>query len=331
MLTLPVSLFAALVLIALLIRGLVQETLPKMIAAVLVVCAGQAIVITLAQHYQLAGMIRVQPITAAFIPAISYLAFLNTAVRRVSLVGDWPHLLGPAFVAFCVFLVRDAVDFALLALFAGYGIAMFLKMRSGTDTLLRARLGAGDFSLLVWRVIAGFLIVSAVVDVMIALAISAGFDSWRGTIVSLAYSIQLLAIGGLSLSRAEPEDETDEQEPSTEPTEDEVALVARVQARMDQEHWYQEPDLTLNKLSRRLIVPAKTLSAAVNKVTGQNVSRFVNEYRINHACTALSRGEDAITTIMFDCGFETKSNFNREFRRVTGHSPSDWVRNQSTG
>ena len=27
---------------------------------------------------------------------------------------------------------------------------------------------------------------------------------------------------------------------------------------------------------------------------------------------------------MFDVGFSTKSNFNREFRRVTGMSPRQW-------
>jgi AraC-like DNA-binding protein len=31
-----------------------------------------------------------------------------------------------------------------------------------------------------------------------------------------------------------------------------------------------------------------------------------------------------VTTIMLDAGFQTKSNFNREFRRVTGTSPSLW-------
>ncbi|MBB5533605.1 AraC-like DNA-binding protein [Rhizobium giardinii] len=31
-----------------------------------------------------------------------------------------------------------------------------------------------------------------------------------------------------------------------------------------------------------------------------------------------------MTEIMFEAGFSTKSNFNREFRRVTGVSPSHY-------
>lgn len=31
-----------------------------------------------------------------------------------------------------------------------------------------------------------------------------------------------------------------------------------------------------------------------------------------------------ITEAMNEAGFSTKSNFNREFKRVTGLSPSEW-------
>lgn len=31
-----------------------------------------------------------------------------------------------------------------------------------------------------------------------------------------------------------------------------------------------------------------------------------------------------VTTAMLESGFQTKSNFNREFRRVTGQSPANW-------
>jgi AraC-like DNA-binding protein len=31
-----------------------------------------------------------------------------------------------------------------------------------------------------------------------------------------------------------------------------------------------------------------------------------------------------VTRILFDAGFQTKSNFNREFLRITGMSPSAW-------
>jgi AraC-like DNA-binding protein len=66
------------------------------------------------------------------------------------------------------------------------------------------------------------------------------------------------------------------------------------------------------------------VSMAINRVSGLNVSQFVNNRRIREACRLLEKTDKPLTEIMFDCGFATKSNFNREFRRVTDRSPSQW-------
>ena len=58
-------------------------------------------------------------------------------------------------------------------------------------------------------------------------------------------------------------------------------------------------------------------------LTGANVSRHANGLRIERACESLLAGE-AVTTALLSSGFNTRSNFNREFRRITGKSPSDW-------
>jgi AraC-like DNA-binding protein len=34
----------------------------------------------------------------------------------------------------------------------------------------------------------------------------------------------------------------------------------------------------------------------------------------------------SMTEAMLGSGFNTKSNFNREFLRVTNHSPTDWTK-----
>jgi AraC-like DNA-binding protein len=40
------------------------------------------------------------------------------------------------------------------------------------------------------------------------------------------------------------------------------------------------------------------------------------------------RAGESVTEAMFASGFSTKSNFNREFLRVTGASPSKWLAEQ---
>jgi AraC-like DNA-binding protein len=87
---------------------------------------------------------------------------------------------------------------------------------------------------------------------------------------------------------------------------------------------FLDPDLTLSRLARRLQVPVKDLSNAINQICGENVSRFVNRHRIAHACELLKQGQ-SITSALFDSGFQTKSNFNREFLRLKGCSPKIWL------
>lgn len=55
-------------------------------------------------------------------------------------------------------------------------------------------------------------------------------------------------------------------------------------------------------------------------------SEFVSEVRIGHACKLLMDGKLTITQISFDSGFRTLSNFNRQFKDITGQTPSAYVK-----
>lgn len=53
-------------------------------------------------------------------------------------------------------------------------------------------------------------------------------------------------------------------------------------------------------------------------------SDFVSEIRIGHACKLLSEDRSAVAQVADDCGFNTLSNFNRQFRNITGYSPLEY-------
>lgn len=57
--------------------------------------------------------------------------------------------------------------------------------------------------------------------------------------------------------------------------------------------------------------------------------RYVNTWRVRHACKLIEEGA-TVTDAMFDSGFNTKSNFNREFLRETGVPPSQWNQGRET-
>jgi len=91
-----------------------------------------------------------------------------------------------------------------------------------------------------------------------------------------------------------------------------------------QQALHLDPDLNLQRLARKSGIPGKRLSAAVNSVEGVNVSQWINSKRIEHAQQLLQSPDQRISDIIYSCGFNTKSSFNREFKRITGVTPSAW-------
>lgn len=321
--SLPIPLISSLVLGFLLLRmGLVERRHGPLVV-LLALCAVQGLVISLVQHYGFVGMRFVQPIMATLIPPMAWIAFQGTAVRRMQ-PRDAAHLAGPLAAVLALVVHPFALDTLIPALFVGYGLAILWTSLKGADALPRLRLEAGDLPGRIWTIMGAALIGSAFSDVLILAAQLAGAAHWQPWIISFYSSAMLLVIGALSLSGALTNAPEEDTTLPPEITEQDTQIVARLEAMMTSEKLFLDPDLTLTRLSRRMVVPVKQLSAAINKVTGENVSRFINAARIRAAQEALSGGE-SVTNAIYASGFNTKSNFNREFLRVTGQSPSDWL------
>ncbi|WP_093190224.1 AraC family transcriptional regulator [Pseudovibrio sp. Tun.PSC04-5.I4] len=79
---------------------------------------------------------------------------------------------------------------------------------------------------------------------------------------------------------------------------------------------YRDPELSLDRLSRKLIIPSRQISTAVNLQRAINVSQYINLFRITEAAHLLKTKPVSITEVIYEVGFNTKSNFNREFQRI---------------
>ena len=321
--SLPIPVFAAAVLIFLFVRLWVARGKLSPIAILLAVCAMQTAILAMSQHYQLPGARLLQPITATFIPPIAWLAFQWTAVRPVR-QSDLLHLLVPATAIAALITAPSFLDVFIPGAFVFYGGALLMVSRKGPDAQPRAFLVDGNLPATIWQIIGAVLIVSAFSDVLIWGAILYGFDHLGPWIISLFSVGNLMLIGMVSLSTHLQTEETSPEETPRPRSEEEQHIWQRVQSYMTEHRPYLDPDLTLARLSRKLAVPAKTLSTVINRETGANVSRYVNAARIAAAQKALSEGEN-VTSAMLSSGFNTKSNFNREFLRITGTSPSKWL------
>jgi AraC-like DNA-binding protein len=60
--------------------------------------------------------------------------------------------------------------------------------------------------------------------------------------------------------------------------------------------------------------------------TRKSYIQFLNELRVSAACKLLAEREANISEICYEVGFNNLSNFNRQFKRVTGFTPSAYLR-----
>ncbi|MEO6854015.1 MAG: AraC family transcriptional regulator [Rhodoferax sp.] len=245
---------------------------------------------------------------------------------------QWLHSLPTVLVVLLFVGWPQGVDAAVVLACGGYGLALLWLARRGPDALGLARL---DEALLAHRALwatALPLLLSALADVFIAWDMRHHAGSHSAALVGAGQLLALLLCGYAASVAAEslPDQEPEADSPaplaaeSAESTEDEQRTMAVLHTLLQDHPLYLEPDLNLLRLARKSGIPARKVSAAINKVERKNVSQYINAWRVQQACRLLRDTDQTVSDAMLASGFQTKSNFQREFRRITGSTPLLW-------
>lgn len=332
MLFVPVSFVVALLLVLLfaaLVRRNDEIRANRPFLALIALCAVQSVLVGLRWGYGLSEIRFILPIVAGLLPPLVHASF------RTLIHDDHPRsglsvaaYLTPAFIILLLILIFPwAIDAALIVLYVSYAFAVLRLGRTGPDALDEARFEGVLPAFRALQIAALALCVSALFDFIVLLDFEWAKGANVAALVSSANVLGLLLMGlaATVAGRNQPEPETRREvlPPAPASAEDRDVL-ARIDSLMLTQNLFRDENLNLSRLARRAGIPARRISGAINRLTGFNVSQYVNDHRIREACHLLKETDHAVTAVMFEAGFQTKSNFNREFRRVTGLSPMAW-------
>ena len=83
-------------------------------------------------------------------------------------------------------------------------------------------------------------------------------------------------------------------------------------------------ELTLDFLASQVHLSREHLSRAFKSYTGQTLSEFILEVRMERAQQMLRNPRQSVTDISAYCGYKTIGNFQRAFKKYTGMTPSEY-------
>lgn len=246
----------------------------------------------------------------------TYHRFDEEVQRQLFVSGDILSLANTRFIP----LAGDAISLGFLGAAIGTLIAHDGRVRNWFSTIEN-------------RTLSGLRTVLSLMALVIAVHAAWTLTGHTGVGVFLSLGhllmVNALVLGALTASRDTAQAAQAQRGVAGSATTPEQAETLAAADRMLREsHLYKDPDLTIARLARRLSVPTRQLSEAINQAGGMNFHTFVNTARIDVAKSTLKAEPHwTILDIAIECGFNSKSTFNDAFRRQTGITPSQFRAN----
>lgn len=117
-------------------------------------------------------------------------------------------------------------------------------------------------------------------------------------------------------------------EQETDPEAEEFhQLMERINALMESRQLFRTPGLKITDLATELGTNRTYVSNCINRVSGQSFSDYVNAYRVRYAQILMQMNESGqtLSQIGQQAGFTGETSFFRNFKKVTGQTPMEWL------
>lgn len=113
-----------------------------------------------------------------------------------------------------------------------------------------------------------------------------------------------------------------------------VTLIESLDQLIKNEKPFLNPELSLNDLAQKIDTQQNYLSQVLNEHFEMTFYDFINLKRVDEFCAKVNNNElknYKLVEIAYECGFNSKSAFNRNFKRFIGKTPSEYIKNVSSG
>jgi AraC-like DNA-binding protein len=103
----------------------------------------------------------------------------------------------------------------------------------------------------------------------------------------------------------------------------------RLRDLMQAEKRYREPELSLLDLAARLDIHPNYLSQVINEQEGMNFYDYINGLRIEefkNLAASPQKQQYTLLALAYECGFNSKTAFNRVFKKNVGLPPSEYLK-----
>ncbi len=98
---------------------------------------------------------------------------------------------------------------------------------------------------------------------------------------------------------------------------------------MESEKPYLDSQLTVYNLAVQMHLSPHQLSQLINRQSGKSFFEFVNQFRVEevkHKIVNHSHYRQTLLAVALDSGFNSKSSFNRVFKKMTGQTPAEFAK-----
>ncbi|MFD2593095.1 helix-turn-helix domain-containing protein [Aquimarina hainanensis] len=133
------------------------------------------------------------------------------------------------------------------------------------------------------------------------------------------FDIEKKSSGGTAVKEQKKGEEIDASE-----VKEQIGLLKRI---MREDKPFLDPNISLKSLASLVSITDKKLSALLNQYMNISFYDYINGYRVEEVKKKINdRTFDHLTllAIAYDSGFNSKTSFNRIFKKIEGISPSEY-------